>query len=51
MFTLEESGLLRRMLYVISWLLLALLVGGTWEAIHLIRQHHHQATTHAPEHR
>lgn len=45
MFTVEESTLLARMLRVIGWALVVLLVAaiglGCWEAVRVVRHHHH----------
>ena len=41
MFTLEESALLRRLLYLVAWVIVALLVGGCWATVRWI--HHHRA--------
>jgi hypothetical protein len=44
MFTLEESALLRRMIRVVAWLLIALLIGGGWATVRWI--HAHRSSTH-----
>jgi hypothetical protein len=40
MFTLEESTLLRRMIRVVAWLLIALLLGGGWATGRWLRHRH-----------
>jgi hypothetical protein len=39
-FTLEESTLLRRMIRVVAWLLVACLIAGGWAGARWIRHHH-----------